>query len=276
MSGYFKVERDFLDSDFWLSEAFTKAQAWVDLFGIANHASGFFIKRGIKISLQRSQIGRSELTFSKRWKWSRNKVRRFLKWLEKEKMITLKQDNKTSIITICNYNVYQRKIPDDETPNDTPNDTPKRHQKDTKRNTNNNVENVNNVEKKILTSKKVFDGESREMKICKYFFAVLQKSRPEQNEPNWQTWCKDIDLFLRKMNPTNEEIRTVINYAHDPANATDKFSWIPNLRSPKKLREHFEQILLQSKSDKRLAVDDGSKAAAARKQRTQELLKENE
>jgi hypothetical protein len=98
---------------------------------------------------------------------------------------------------------------------------------------------------KNKTKSKKFDAESREMKICKYFFAVLRKSRPEQPEPNWQNWCKDIELFLKKSKATNEEIKTVINYAHDPMNATDKFSWIPNLRSPKKLREHFERILLQ-------------------------------
>jgi hypothetical protein len=144
MPGYFKVERDFLDSDFWLSEPFTKPQAWVDLFGTANHAPGYFVKRGIKIPLKRSQNGRSELTLASRWKWSRNKVRRFLKGLEKEKSISLKQDNKTSIITICNYEIYQGYESKDETPND----TPERHQKDTKRNTNNNVDNVK--KKKII------------------------------------------------------------------------------------------------------------------------------
>ena len=142
MPGYFKVERDFLDSDFWLSEPFTKPQAWIDLFGTANHSEGFFVKRGVQINLERSQNGRSELTLMKRWKWSRNKVRRFLKRLQKDEMITLKQDNKTSIITICNYEVYQGYEKEDDTPNDTPNDTPKGHQKDTKRNTNNKKENV--------------------------------------------------------------------------------------------------------------------------------------
>ncbi len=145
MPGYFKVERDFLDSDFWLSEPFTKAQAWVDLFGIANHAPGFFIKRGIQIPIKRSQTGRSELSLALRWTWSRNKVRRFLKWLKLNEMISLKQDNKTSIITICNYNVYQSKKNEDETPND----TPERHQKDTRRNTNKNVEKKENVNKEI-------------------------------------------------------------------------------------------------------------------------------
>jgi hypothetical protein len=148
MPGYFKVERDFLESDFWLSEPFTKPQAWVDLFGVANHAPGFFVKRGIQVKLERSQTGRSELTLAKRWKWSRNKVRRFLKWLAKEEMISLKQDNKTSVITICNYEVYQGYKTEDDTPKGTPKGTPERHQKDTKRNTNNNVKNDDKNNKK--------------------------------------------------------------------------------------------------------------------------------
>ncbi len=158
MPGYFTVERDFLESNFWLSEPFTKPQAWVDLFGIANHAPGFFIKRGIHIPIKRSQTGRSELSLALRWTWSRNKVRRFLKWLKLNEMIELKQDNKTSIITICNYNEYQKHLKQDDTPNDTPNDTPERHQKDTKRNTNNNVKNdkKNKNKNKEITYPKEF------------------------------------------------------------------------------------------------------------------------
>ena len=151
MPGFFKVARDFLDGDFWLSEPFTKPQAWVDLFGIANHSKGFFLKRGLKVSLERGQSGRSELTLSKRWKWSRNKVRRFLKLLLRLEMIALKQDNKTSIITICNYELYQGSKSYDDTPNDTPNDTPERHQKDTKRYTNKKKE-KKEKNKKIIFS----------------------------------------------------------------------------------------------------------------------------
>lgn len=133
------------------------------------------------------------------------------------------------------------------------------------------------VESKVNTSKKIFDDESREMKICKYFFAVLLKSKPNQNEPNWQNWCKDIALFLRVDKPSNEEIKTVINFAHDSSNATDKFSWIPNLRSPKKLREHFEKILLTvNQKDLKTSNNDGSLVIEAEKRRTQELLKEYE
>ena len=129
-------------------------------------------------------------------------------------------------------------------------------------NANINEENVNingvddniNPQRKVKESKGkesikiIFNEDCREMKISKFLHAVLLKSRPEQKEPNWQTWCKDIHLFLKKHNPTDEEIKKVIIHAHDPANSTESFSWIPNLRSPKKLTKHFETILLQTQT----------------------------
>jgi len=83
-----------------------------------------------------------------------------------------------------------------------------------------------------------------EMKIAKYFYQVLLKSDPKTKTPNWQSWCDDIRKILTIDKRTKEEIRKVIDYAHDQNNATDKFSWIPNLRSPKKLRDHLPKILL--------------------------------
>jgi hypothetical protein len=103
------------------------------------------------------------------------------------------------------------------------------------------------VNKKVKQSK-AYSDDSKEMRIAKYFFSVLQRSRENQSEPNWQNWCKEITSFLKKHNPTDQEIKQVIEYAHNPDNATEKFSWIPNLRSPKKLKEHFEKILLQSQN----------------------------
>lgn len=112
MKGWVKFHRKILSSDLWLSEKFTRAQAWVDLIGLANHKDGFIRKRGIKISVKRGQVGWSEVKLSERWKWSRGKVRRFLEELKKDLQISKKpvQQNKfiTSLITLTNYNQYQQ------------------------------------------------------------------------------------------------------------------------------------------------------------------------
>lgn len=98
---------------------------------------------------------------------------------------------------------------------------------------------------KTLMSKKIFDDNSIEMKISKYLFTVLLKSDPNNKKPNFQNWCIDVERMLRIDKRSPEDTKKVINFAHDPQNSTDKFSWIPNLRSPKKLREHFTAILLK-------------------------------
>ncbi|MGU8794126.1 hypothetical protein ACV3TA_17180, partial [Clostridium perfringens] len=41
------------------------------------------------------------------WGWSTTKVKKFLELLEKENMITVKSDNKKTLVTIENYGVYQ-------------------------------------------------------------------------------------------------------------------------------------------------------------------------
>jgi len=104
-----------------------------------------------------------------------------------------------------------------------------------------------------VTSKETsnkFSDDSVEMKLSRYLYKVLQKSNPNQKEPNWQNWCSDFDRLIRINCASPSDIQKVINHAHDPANSTDKFSWIPNLRSPKKVREHFEKIFLQMKTFK--------------------------
>lgn len=119
-TGWFRVNRKLFDNEIWYLEPFTKGQAWIDLVGNANHKNSNFEIRGNIIEVKRGQIGWSELTMSKRWKWSRNKVRRYLKWLETIQQIEQQKDRYlTTIITILNYDKYQ---------NDTADDTAERQQ----------------------------------------------------------------------------------------------------------------------------------------------------
>ena len=105
--GYISLWRKIEDNEFWLAEPFTKAQAWIDLVMLATHKKKSFFIRAIEIKLTRGQLGRSELSLGKRWKWSRNKVRRFLKVLETKQQIEQRKTSVTSIITILNYDEYQ-------------------------------------------------------------------------------------------------------------------------------------------------------------------------
>lgn len=161
--GFITLQRKLQDNWLWLSEPFTKAQAWVDLIFLANHKDSSFFLRGIKVDVKRGQLARGEVALSQRWKWSREKLRNFLKLLETEQQIRQHKTNKINVIEIINYDLHQRpdNKPDNrKTSNQTTNQTHK-----------NNVNNENNennykylveglkfvleakMNKKIITSK---------------------------------------------------------------------------------------------------------------------------
>ena len=106
-ANYFYVNRSLMDSDMWLSEPFTRAQAWIDLIGLARHTAGYTRIKGVRIDLQRGQLCWAKLTLSKRWKWSRGKVDRFLAELQADGMIEQHTSTKTTIIHVVNYDLYQ-------------------------------------------------------------------------------------------------------------------------------------------------------------------------
>lgn len=107
MTNFFFVNRELLHSDRWLGERFTRGQAWVDLFGLAQHTAGHMRIRGVKVDLKRGQLGYSQLSLSKRWRWSRDKVRRYLLELEKHGDVIQQNTKVTTVITIVKYNTWQ-------------------------------------------------------------------------------------------------------------------------------------------------------------------------
>jgi len=140
--GYIKLWRRLQDNDLWKKEKFTRGQAWIDLIMLANHKDGHIRKRG-RIELKRGDIGWSERELSKRWRWSRDKTRRFLRELCSEsesKLIpqTVPQQNKniTSCYSVVNYETYQG--------SNTANCTTNRPQTDHKQDQNKNVKNDKN------------------------------------------------------------------------------------------------------------------------------------
>ena len=110
MSGWVKVHRALASSDMWLKETFTRGQAWIDLIMLANFRDGWIIANGEKILIKRGQCGWSTVRLAKRWGWARKKARVFLKSLQqKGQQIQLESSNRTTIITIINYEKFQAK-----------------------------------------------------------------------------------------------------------------------------------------------------------------------
>jgi hypothetical protein len=144
MEGWVKLHRRISQNELWLSEPFTDGQAWVDLIMLANHKNGFIKARGIRYEIKRGEIGWSEVKLSERWRWSRGKTRRFLKFLENKNMIKIVQQNfkLSTIISITNYDEYQG--------NDTTNDTTNGQQTIQQTDTNKNDKKKKNVKNNIF------------------------------------------------------------------------------------------------------------------------------
>jgi DNA replication protein DnaD len=107
--GWIKLHRGSFDNDLYFQETFTKWQAWVDLLLLANHKERAFAKRGVTVIIPRGSVGYSVKELAKRWKWSQNKVFRFLDFLASQKVsqINIQKSNVTTLITILNYDKYQ-------------------------------------------------------------------------------------------------------------------------------------------------------------------------
>lgn len=181
MDGWIKIHRQLSDNDLWTCEPFSRGQAWIDMILLANHKPNFFYKRGVKVNVNRGQLAWSELALSERWKWSRSKVRKFLKDLEKEHQIEQQKTNVTQVVTIKNYDKFQEKEQQKDTKR-----TPKGHQKDTNKN-----------EKKEKNEKNISDFD-KALKEFKTMRSKIRKPLTERAE-------KLIMTKLQKLAGDNEK-----------------------------------------------------------------------
>ena len=114
--GWIKVHRQI--QSHWLytdKREFSYFEAWIDILLTVNHADAKTMIQGTLYEVKRGQSINSLDTWAKRWKWSKSKVRRFLKTLENDSMIETKSETITTRLTVCNYDSYQDERNADET-----------------------------------------------------------------------------------------------------------------------------------------------------------------
>lgn len=115
--GWIKTYRKIQDCWIWLDkEPFDKRSAWIDLLLTANHADKKILFNGELITIERGQILTSIRKLADKWKWSYDKVLRFLRLIESDGMIKKESDNFRTLITIENYELYQDVPNTDQTP----------------------------------------------------------------------------------------------------------------------------------------------------------------
>ena len=224
--GYISIHRKLEDNYLWLAEPFTKGQAWIDLLLIANHKDNSFFLRGIKIDVKRGQIAWSEERLASRWKWSRGKLRNFLKLLEIEQQIIQHRSNKINIIEIINYDFYQKQ--DNKLNNKK---TTKRQQIEQQKDINNNDNNVNNNKN---DNKTIYQELAEGLKFV--LEAKLNRSIRITN------WNRDIRLLITEdLKPRSSPIDDVKRCIQAIADHYGK-EYFPTTLSAGSFRKKFAKI----------------------------------
>ncbi|NOX50527.1 MAG: hypothetical protein GXP16_08325 [Gammaproteobacteria bacterium] len=98
--GFYLMHRGWLDHSIFIGSEYDKRAAWVHLIEMASHND--------QAGLRTGQLYVTYRRLVTTWGWSLSRVKRFMDSLRNENMIILEaRDRKPSIVTICNYSLYQ-------------------------------------------------------------------------------------------------------------------------------------------------------------------------
>lgn len=106
--GVFAVDRGIWDHPSFADEPFTEREAWQWLISEAAFKARVRNVGGRKIELTRGQLAASVRFMAERWQWSKSRVDRFLKRLKTDAMIGTDSGTGLLVITLCNYDKFQR------------------------------------------------------------------------------------------------------------------------------------------------------------------------
>ena len=106
--GWIRLDKAIRENFLWNDgEPMSRGQAWIDLLLRANFEDNVSILRGKPTLIKRGQLHTSILHLAQEWRWSRERVARFLKLLEDEEMIKTERTTHGTTITIVKWGVYQ-------------------------------------------------------------------------------------------------------------------------------------------------------------------------
>lgn len=112
--GVFAVDRGIWDHPSLAREPFTEREALMWMFGAAAFKPMRIRVGSVSVNLSRGQLAHSLRFMADKWDWSEPRVRRFLTRLKTDAVVSVSTDAGVTVITVCNYNKYQRvSLPDD-------------------------------------------------------------------------------------------------------------------------------------------------------------------
>ncbi|MDY4822387.1 MAG: hypothetical protein SO148_01085 [Candidatus Onthovivens sp.] len=231
--GYIKLHRQLLDTDIFENPKLLKVFIWCLLKATHKEREQRVGRKIVKLKQGQFIFGRAkaslELDIPQSTIWD------YMKLLENRRTISIKSNNKYSVVTIENWGLYQNND-DFPTAKPTAKPTTNGQQMDTNKN-------VKNVKNNNIVAKKFADT-SDEYRLSMFLLNHIRENNPNSKEPNIQSWCKQFDYMIRLDKRDIEEIKEVIKWCQ-----SNSF-WSSNILSPKKLREKYDTLYMQMKNSK--------------------------
>tara|TARA_B100000809_G_scaffold58716_1_gene55190 strand:+ start:131 stop:886 length:756 start_codon:yes stop_codon:yes gene_type:complete len=195
---FVRVPFELFESPFWMMKPFSKKEAYVDLFKLAN-ASGnsMYETRGVLVTLEEGEVGTSLILLAERWGWDRKTVKRFLVSLDKMGYVDCKFDNIGTKIKLLQW-IPKQTIKG--TANRTPNAHQMGHQTHTKRDTTNSIYSYNNEErgnKDALRLLELFLGKETAHKPTNHELKTLHSALEHRNLESWKPFMENYHKYIR-------------------------------------------------------------------------------
>jgi len=204
-----------------------KLFAWMLLR--ASYTDGEKLKRGqLFTTIEEMREVGSYMAGYRKIKPSKRKVRTSYETLTKSTMIDTTKSTRGLIITVLNYDKYQS-VSNYERHTEGHNEmltkvtSPAHYSKEAKE-----------------RRKKSFSSDSAEVRLSQLLLDLIRQRNPEHKSPDIEAWAKHVDLMIRLDRRHPEKIEQVIRWSQ-----ADAF-WSKNILSPAKLREKFDQLVLQT------------------------------
>ena len=103
--GWIKLHRKIIDN--WIWDDPEKLRAWLDILLMVNHEDKQIPFNGHIKTIHRGEKLTSLAKLAERWKWTRNRVSRFIDLLCEADMVTADRTANGTLLTVVNYGIYQ-------------------------------------------------------------------------------------------------------------------------------------------------------------------------
>jgi hypothetical protein len=232
LSGWIKIHRKILDH--WVSQEPELLAMWVRLLSEANHADSKRMFNGSLIEVKRGQLIFGLNAFSAKSGISVAKLRRYLKMLESDNMISKQNASKYSLITITCFDKHQsidKQTTSKQQADDKQTTSKEQHRKNVKNEKECREDNTG--DKSPLPENKFSDDD---MKAASWMLEKILEIKPNCKLPNLNDWADTIRLIRQRDDKTHKEIAELFRWANN-----DDF-WRLNILSPAKLRKQWDAL----------------------------------